>query len=198
MARTQTYDREDALEAAMALFWQKGYHATSMKDLEDALSMRPGSIYAAFKSKEALFTEALDLYFQKGQRTLSDHLAQADDSIAALEAHLRSFVNPDGSPDHPQACMIVKTILETSVPSPSLADYARRLFDRTRDGFQKIFERAQAKGDIGAEWDVAQLARKYQADITTLRLGNHIAEDPKGNQDLAEMFAANLNALRKS
>ncbi|MDX1730552.1 MAG: helix-turn-helix domain-containing protein, partial [Aurantimonas coralicida] len=44
------YDRDAALDAALRLFWAKGYHATSLKDLEAALTMKPGSIYAAFQS----------------------------------------------------------------------------------------------------------------------------------------------------
>ena len=56
MARKAGYDREKVLDKALELFWAKGYHGTSLKDLEVALDMRPGSIYAAFGSKEALFT----------------------------------------------------------------------------------------------------------------------------------------------
>lgn len=55
MTRAAPYDRETALDAAMALFWDKGFHATSLKDLEAALAMKPGSIYAAFVSKENLY-----------------------------------------------------------------------------------------------------------------------------------------------
>ena len=44
MSRTALYNRQDALERALQLFWQKGFHATSLKDIEEALDMRPGSI----------------------------------------------------------------------------------------------------------------------------------------------------------
>ena len=67
MTRMPAYDRDAALEAAIRLFWAKGYHATSLKDLENALNMRPGSIYAAFKSKQALFLAAMERYFEKMQ-----------------------------------------------------------------------------------------------------------------------------------
>ena len=67
MGRTATYDRDAVLKAAMELFWARGYHTTSLKDLERALDMRPGSIYAAFGSKEALFRAALDRYATAGR-----------------------------------------------------------------------------------------------------------------------------------
>ncbi|MFZ3076621.1 MAG: helix-turn-helix domain-containing protein, partial [Psychrobacter glacincola] len=55
MSRTTLYNRHEALERAIQLFWQKGFHATSLKDIEQALDMRPGSIYAAFGNKDGLF-----------------------------------------------------------------------------------------------------------------------------------------------
>ena len=59
MARHARYDRKTALEKAVGLFWEKGYHGSSMKQIEQALDMRPGSIYATFGSKDGLFSEAL-------------------------------------------------------------------------------------------------------------------------------------------
>ncbi|MGB2139878.1 MAG: helix-turn-helix domain-containing protein, partial [Psychrobacter sp.] len=51
MSRTTLYNRQEALDRAVKLFWHKGFHATSLKDIEQALDMRPGSIYAAFGNK---------------------------------------------------------------------------------------------------------------------------------------------------
>ncbi|MBC7184501.1 MAG: helix-turn-helix transcriptional regulator, partial [Marinobacter sp.] len=59
MARHARYDRKTALGKAVGLFWEKGYHGSSMKQIEQALDMRPGSIYATFGSKDGLFSEAL-------------------------------------------------------------------------------------------------------------------------------------------
>ena len=67
MKYAKAYDRDVALNAALDLFWSKGFHATSIKDLETALGMRSGSIYAAFKSKENLYALALERYFTASQ-----------------------------------------------------------------------------------------------------------------------------------
>ena len=70
MPRKAAFDRHAALERAMTLFWTRGYAGTSLKDVEAALDMRPGSIYAAFGSKENLFRSALTLYGERSRAAL--------------------------------------------------------------------------------------------------------------------------------
>ena len=55
MARTKAFDERRALIAAMLVFWEKGYEATSMQDLEQAMGLRRTSIYNAFGNKRSLF-----------------------------------------------------------------------------------------------------------------------------------------------
>lgn len=66
MPRTARFDRQIALDKAVELFWSRGYYASSMKHIEKALDMRPGSLYATFGSKSGLFTEALQAYACRG------------------------------------------------------------------------------------------------------------------------------------
>ena len=66
MARTgrpREFDREQALQAALILFWRQGYEPTSLAQLKAAMGdLSPTSFYAAFGSKEQLFREVLTLY----------------------------------------------------------------------------------------------------------------------------------------
>jgi len=55
MSAAIKFNREDVSEKAKNLYWEKGYHATSMRNLQDVINMHPGSIYAAFGSKDKLF-----------------------------------------------------------------------------------------------------------------------------------------------
>jgi AcrR family transcriptional regulator len=62
IGRPREFDRDAALEAAMVLFWRKGFAATSMNDLCNAMGVRSPSLYAAFGSKEALYLEVVERY----------------------------------------------------------------------------------------------------------------------------------------
>ena len=91
MPRMAAYDRQDCLEKAVTLFWEKGFHATSLKDIEHALDMRPGSIYAAFGNKESLYSQALDLYAGTMGKDFLDNLRGQQTPIEGLAEYLREL-----------------------------------------------------------------------------------------------------------
>src|ERR1700704_2217328 len=60
--RPRSFDLDKALDAAMQVFWQKGYEGASLSDLTHAMGVNRPSLYAAFGDKETLFRKALDRY----------------------------------------------------------------------------------------------------------------------------------------
>ena len=89
MARATLHNPQDSLDRALQLFWQKGFHAMFLKDIEKALDIRPGSIYAAFGSKEGLFQEALDYYARTAMAELERTLSKHRLPLLGLAAYLR-------------------------------------------------------------------------------------------------------------
>jgi TetR/AcrR family transcriptional regulator, transcriptional repressor for nem operon len=53
---------DEALDKAVRVFCERGYHATSVADLTTAMELALGSLYKAFKDKRAVFLAAFDRY----------------------------------------------------------------------------------------------------------------------------------------
>src|SRR4051812_19033882 len=76
VARTKEFDPETALRAALELFWERGYEATSMADLVEHMGVARASIYATFGGKHELYLKALDRYGESVGPYLLTELSQ--------------------------------------------------------------------------------------------------------------------------
>ncbi|SET83191.1 TetR/AcrR family transcriptional regulator [Paracoccus homiensis] len=194
MARTASYDRDKALDAAMTLFWVKGYHATSLKDLEQALSLRPGSIYAAFHSKEALFRETLDRYSARMEADLVALVEHAPSPLAALRGHLvgLSDLTPCDRPS--TACMLVKSLLEAPRDG-DLRTFISAHLDRIEDVIATAFRKARASGELPADADPDRLALRVQTYIFGLKIQAQRETDPEKMRQLCADLAEEIRLL---
>ena len=69
--RPKTFDRETALDAAMLLFWERGFEQTCVDDLAAAMGIRTSSLYATFGDKETLFLQAIE-HYRTGRGSIYD------------------------------------------------------------------------------------------------------------------------------
>ncbi len=167
MPRKPNYDRDELIERARDLFWKRGWAGTSLKDLEAVLQMKPGSFYAAFGSKDALFTLAMEKYATDGRERLKA-LEQEHGPIKALQCFPKMVVENDAAPA--KACMLSKTLLELHAHNHPLAQGANLHLLKMEEHFAELFRQAQSAGDIDSSHDPQVLARKYQSDLLGLRV----------------------------
>ena len=80
MPRVKLFSKDEALQKAMELFWEKGYASTSLSDLTTHLGIGKGSFYATFNSKQELFEEAFELY-RKTQVGLLQQLLNSEPDV---------------------------------------------------------------------------------------------------------------------
>lgn len=168
MPRPKLYDRQTALEQAMQLFWTQGYHASNLKQLEQAMDMRPGSLYGAFGNKRALFLEALDYYAAGLRDTLTD-TGRGASRLGVLKDFVRHAIPtaPDLTPSN--ACLAVKTLLEATQDEPELRQQADNALASMESAFEDLLRAAQSNGEIPAEVDCQHLARRIQVQIIGLQ-----------------------------
>lgn len=198
MPRPARHDRQQALDRAVDLFWERGYHATSMKHIEQALDMRPGSLYATFGSKEGLFSEVLNRYAEQMADELSQCLQGGTSGLQGFSDYLLALAGPcqlrEGLP--PRACMLIKTLLEVNTDDLSLRAQADRILGLMEQRFAAALKQAQAAGEIRPEVDCDRLARLLQAQVIGLRCFTERATDAAHFVELAEDMGALLATYR--
>ena len=127
IGRPREFDRDAALEAAMLLFWRKGFATTSMNDLCDAMGIRSPSLYAAFGSKEALYLEAVEHYVQTIGPPVWDKLAEGTTARAGVENLLLAATETCRNPRAtPAGCMAMLAAVSDEWPA-AIADVVRKV-----------------------------------------------------------------------
>jgi AcrR family transcriptional regulator len=196
MSRPTQYDREKALDAALQLFWKKGYHETSLKDLEVTLAMKPGSIYGAFTSKENLYLLTLERYYENSLARFRAHMERASSPLTGLAGHLLGFAKLAPEDHARQVCMLTRPLVATAATDPEIAAQTKGYLAAMRDTFAGAFERAKAQGELSEGADSARLARRFQASVSALRFELHLETDQAEITALAEDLAQEIEALR--
>lgn len=196
MSRTALYNRHDALERALQLFWQKGFHATSLKDIEQALDMRPGSIYAAFGNKEGLFQESLEYYARLGLTEIERVLSHHDTPLLGLAAYVRQLGGIRDKALPSRACMLVKSLLELGAREQTALTKVEMLLSGMETRFIECFREAQNVGEMDKQFDPVRLGRRLQAEVMGLRAFAQRSVESSTIHALAEDMALSIEALR--
>ncbi|TXL21394.1 hypothetical protein BMR06_00995 [Methylococcaceae bacterium HT5] len=92
MARSKAFNEEEVLDKAVAVFWAKGYEATSMQDLVEAMGIQRGSLYATFGSKQQLFLQSLERYGKVVVKQFLDILESKPSAIESIELFFAQLV----------------------------------------------------------------------------------------------------------
>ena len=106
MPRVKNYNREEMLDKAMELFWEKGYAATSMQSLVDHLGINRFSIYDSFGDKHSLFLAALDRYREIVAESLRTKLNDDTKGIEAIKDYFRAMAADLSTPSGRMGCLV--------------------------------------------------------------------------------------------
>ena len=113
MARTKQFDERQALVSAMLVFWEKGYEATSIQDLEQAMGLNRTSIYNAFGNKRAIFDRVMSCYKESVMSALFTELDGAPNIKEGIRRMLNAALDIHFDEDNPGGCLVVLSILES-------------------------------------------------------------------------------------
>lgn len=156
--RPRQFDTDKALDAALLLFWRRGYEGTSLSALTKAMRINVPSLYAAFGNKETLFKKALERYLQNPASYLPKALQQPT-ARRAVEKLFQGAIDMVMNPCHPDGCLLVQGALAAGPAAASIRKELSRCRAAAETAVRRRFERAIAEGDMPANVHAAKLAR---------------------------------------
>jgi AcrR family transcriptional regulator len=162
--RPAVFDHATALQAAMKLFWERGYEGTSFDDLIAAMGISASSFYNSFGSKEALYCEATGSYLEwSGQwffAILNDPSIDTKMAFARLfEATAEEFTRGD----HPLGCMISLAGTHCPPGMNSIRDMMAEHRAFSESAMAARIRKGVADGDVAEDTDCDMLAAYYSA-----------------------------------
>jgi AcrR family transcriptional regulator len=154
--RKREFDKEQALKAAMLVFWEKGYAGASLTDLTASMGINKPSLYAAFGNKEHLHRRALELY---GKHYGGSNLRILQDETIPVRQRLEKFLDAIAvmqfDKDLPGGCLVSSCVSETAggiIPADTVGEVkSMQVFTENR--LIEFFDKTKANGELGEAFD---------------------------------------------
>lgn len=167
--RPREFDVDDALAAALMVFWRNGYEAASLTELTRAMGITKPSLYAAFGNKEALFHKALDLYEREKLAYMRSAL-EAPTARGVAERLLYGALDIQTSACDPKGCLgVISAATCGAEAEPIKAEVVKRRAS-SEAALTDRFEQAQAAGELPEGMTAAALTRYLFAILQGLAI----------------------------
>jgi TetR/AcrR family transcriptional regulator, transcriptional repressor for nem operon len=186
VARTKEFDPGVALEAAMDLFWSRGYEATSTADLVERLGIARASLYATFGSKHELYLQALGRYLETRDPGVIELLSRPGDALPAVRELVEMYAR-----DERRGCMVVNAAVELMAEDAVVARVVESSWDTVEVALTSALLRARAQGELSADCDPRAMARFLLVFLQGVRVLGRA-----GSADSARLRDAVTQALR--
>ena len=186
MTGVKQFDRDEVLDLAMVLFWERGYEATSIQDLVEATCVNRGSLYATFGNKKRLFLAVLDQYADKVGKPLMAELEDPDPR-RAIERMFESIIRRTSDPSWPRGCLNTNTSLECPNSGDQISRKIAERLGQQESAIYRVLRRAQAKGVLDPAQDARALARFFMGVAQALNVVNKALADPAILRDMVKV-----------
>jgi TetR/AcrR family transcriptional repressor of nem operon len=178
VARTKEFDPDAALQAALELFWERGYEATSMADLVERMGVARASIYATFGGKRELYLKALDRYGELADPELLAGLSRPGLVLPAVRALVERYAREAAGDGGRRGCFVANTAVELAPHDPLAARRVQASWDFLETALTSALMRAQAQGELAEDRDPRALGRFLLVLMQGLRVMGKAATEP--------------------
>jgi TetR/AcrR family transcriptional repressor of nem operon len=186
MAGVKQFDRNEALDRAMAAFWSRGYEATSIDDLVQATGIGRGSLYGTFGDKRQLFLTALDRYWDTVAAQMTAELSDPD-GRRAIESMFDVLIRRASNPAVPRGCLITNTSLECPTCGDEIARKIAERIGQQETAIYQVLRKAQTDGTLSPAQDARALARFFLGIAWGINAMNRSIADPGVLRDMVRV-----------
>ncbi|MGM0558907.1 MAG: TetR/AcrR family transcriptional regulator [Myxococcota bacterium] len=145
--RPRSFEEEAALDAAIAVFWDKGFGHTTTRELQSATGLSPSSMSNTFGSKRALLESAVERYEARAVDELVVPLEASEEGLTAIKSFYDALVEWVTDDEH-RGCLIINLMAEYDDSAESVASRWRAYRTRVRSALRGALERAVAAGEL--------------------------------------------------
>ena len=164
------FDVEEAVDLAVNVFKSKGYKATSITDLANAMKLNKGSIYNAYGSKKALFLRALDKYDREKRRAMLNELAAMEDPLAAIRLLFTGLVEESMTDKTQSGCLLVNTALDLPNQDEDVQKLVKEAMEDFENFFSRQLEKAVAMKALPISSDIKSTAASLLSYVVSIRV----------------------------
>jgi TetR/AcrR family transcriptional regulator, transcriptional repressor for nem operon len=157
--RPREFDMDEALDKAIGVFRERGFHATSVGDLTDGMQLASGSIYKAFKDKRAVFLAAFDRYTSLRSRQIRSAAATGSTGSERLRDVLAFYVKSSQGAEGRRGCLVVGSAVELAIFDPEIATRVTTTLKANEALLAELIRQGQSDGSISSGIDPDNTAR---------------------------------------
>ncbi|WP_342565383.1 TetR/AcrR family transcriptional regulator [Paenibacillus sp. FSL R7-0345] len=168
MARLREFDEEKALDAALQLFWEKGFEATSLSDLTSAMGIQRPSIYSAFGDKKALFEAALRKYTRSHAADVRARFQNHSSVREEFRTFFENLVETEYSQSTSRGCFCINTMVELSPHDEKFEILTREHQMYLSVIFEEAIERGLQSGELDDSVNAKSLAQTLTVSLIGL------------------------------
>ncbi|WP_343487169.1 TetR/AcrR family transcriptional regulator [Allomuricauda sp. d1] len=193
MPRTKQFDEKEVLNKAMELFWERGFHATSMQDLVTHLGINRASLYDTFGSKDALFEQAFALYRSTGRQMLHRFFVEKhpvkDNFKKLLDVAIDEAINDPAK----KGCFVVNVTTEMVPGNDRLHQVLLENKHYVETFFREQIQKGIAKGEIGNHVNPNSTAEAIFTFYSGLRVVAKVEPDVEKLQKMVRVVLSILD-----
>ena len=191
MARPREFDEATALDAAIACFWQRGYEATSVRDLADKMGLSAPSLYNAYGDKHTLFVMALERYLDQSTRARIKRLENSQPPKQAIQHFIEEIIERSVNDRERRGCFLINSALEVAPHDKELGALIAERLAEIEAFFHRSIKAAQAEGTVPRD----RLAKDIARLLLGVLLGIRVLARSKPERTLLEGVARPALAL---